>query len=177
MTWVCLATSMPTTPRVSPAAISLPPPVCAERVCVARHWPLDCGPLVHGRSFPARGRAWRSSSAIDRTDSRGRRGRLFRSVVSADGGPQDRHLPRATSGSTLLPIYKGGLGGLYTPPSPGSTVICRDELGPIAAPRYPGPSWSPNTHRPHFRPDYARHGYRWAFGALAQGTGAAFVET
>jgi hypothetical protein len=59
----------------------------------------------------------------------------------------------------------------------GSTVICLDELGPIAARRYPGPSWSDDAHRPHFRPEYARHGYRWAFGALAHRTGAVLVET
>ena len=54
-------------------------------------------------------------------------------------------------------------------------MICLDELGPIAARHYPGPSWSPQAHRPHFRPDYARHGYRWAFGALRQRTGQAVV--
>jgi hypothetical protein len=32
-------------------------------------------------------------------------------------------------------------------------------------------------YRPHFRPDYARYGYRWAFGALAHRTGAVFVQT
>jgi transposase len=56
-------------------------------------------------------------------------------------------------------------------------VICLDELGPIAAKRYPGPNWSDATHRPHFRPTYARHGYRWAFGALRYRTGQVFVET
>ena len=56
-------------------------------------------------------------------------------------------------------------------------MICLDELGPVAARRYPGPSWSDDTHRPHFRPDYARYGYRWAFGALTHRTGAVFVET
>jgi len=33
------------------------------------------------------------------------------------------------------------------------------------------------AHCPHFRPNYARHGSRWAFGALAHRTGAVFVET
>jgi len=56
-------------------------------------------------------------------------------------------------------------------------VICLDELGPIAARRYPSPSWSADAHRPHFRPDYTRHGYRWAFGALAHRSGAALVHT
>jgi hypothetical protein len=56
-------------------------------------------------------------------------------------------------------------------------VICLDELGPIAARRYPGPSWSPDAHRPHFRPAYERHGYRWAYGALAHRSGAVFVAT
>ncbi len=57
-------------------------------------------------------------------------------------------------------------------------MICLDELGPIAARQYPpGPSWSDETHRPHCRPAYARHGYRWAFGALAHRTGAVLVET
>lgn len=56
-------------------------------------------------------------------------------------------------------------------------MICRDELGPIGARCYPGPRWSSDAHRPHFRPDYARHGYRWAFGALAHRTGAVYVQT
>ena len=52
-----------------------------------------------------------------------------------------------------------------------------DELGPVAAKSYPGPSWSDAAHRPHFRPDYARHGYRWAFGALRHRTGEVYLET
>ena len=72
---------------------------------------------------------------------------------------------------------KGTIVGLSTQPPAGSTVICLDELGPIAARHYPGPSWSDDTQRPHFRPDYARYGYRWAFGALAHRSGAVFVET
>lgn len=49
---------------------------------------------------------------------------------------------------------------------PNSTVLCVDELGP-AVKAYPGPNWSEAGHRPHFRPDDARHGYVWASGALA----------
>ena len=56
-------------------------------------------------------------------------------------------------------------------------MIDLDELGPIAARSYPGPSWSDATHRPHFPPHYARYGSRWAFGALAHRTGAVFVKT
>ncbi len=56
-------------------------------------------------------------------------------------------------------------------------MIGLDELGPVAARRSSGPSWSDDAYRPHFRPSYARHGYRWAFGALAHRSGAAFVET
>jgi hypothetical protein len=56
-------------------------------------------------------------------------------------------------------------------------VICLDELGPVAAKSYPGPSWSDDAHRPHFRPNYARHGYRWAYGALRHRTGEVFVQT
>lgn len=56
-------------------------------------------------------------------------------------------------------------------------MICLDELGPVAAKSYPSPSWSEDAHRPHFHPSYARHGYRWAFGALAHHTGAVCVET
>jgi hypothetical protein len=57
-------------------------------------------------------------------------------------------------------------------------VICLDELGPVAARRYPpGPSWSDDAHRPHVRPSYTRHGYRWAFGALAHRTGRVYLET
>src|SRR5213083_2642036 len=48
----------------------------------------------------------------------------------------------------------------------GITVLCVDELGPVAARAYPGPSWADAGHRPHFRPDYRRDGYLWAYGAL-----------
>src|SRR3989442_13362043 len=58
-----------------------------------------------------------------------------------------------------------------------STVLCLDELGPAAARAYPGPSWSEANHRPHFRPDYSRHGYVWAFGALAHRDGRVLVDT
>lgn len=56
-------------------------------------------------------------------------------------------------------------------------MICLDELGPVAARSYPGPSGSDDAHRPHFCPSYARHGYRWAFGALAHRSGKVLVET
>ena len=56
-------------------------------------------------------------------------------------------------------------------------MICLDEHGPIAAKAYAAPSWSDAAHRPHFRPDYARHGYRWAYGALKHRTGEVFLET
>lgn len=56
-------------------------------------------------------------------------------------------------------------------------MICLDELGPVAARSYPSPSWSDDAHRPHFCPSYARHGYRWAFGALAHRSGKVLVET
>lgn len=72
---------------------------------------------------------------------------------------------------------KGAIVRLYTEPPAGSTAVCVDELGPIAARRYPGPSWSPDAHRPHFRPDYARYGYRWAYGALRHRTGAVFLHS
>lgn len=41
----------------------------------------------------------------------------------------------------------------------------------MAAKAYPGPSWADDAHRPHFAPDYARHGYVWAYGALAHRAG------
>ena len=72
---------------------------------------------------------------------------------------------------------KGGIVPLYTAPPVGSTVICLDELGPLAARRSPGPSGSDDAHRPHLRPADARHGSRWAFGARAQRTGAVLVQT
>jgi hypothetical protein len=72
---------------------------------------------------------------------------------------------------------KGAIVGLYSQSPAGSTVICLDKLGPVAARHYPGPSWNDATHRPHFRPAYARYGYRRAFGALAHRTGAVLVET
>ncbi len=56
-------------------------------------------------------------------------------------------------------------------------MICLDEFGPTAAKSYPGPGWSAHAHRPHFRQDYTRHGYIWAFGALQHRTGAVFRET
>ncbi len=57
-------------------------------------------------------------------------------------------------------------------------MICLDERGPVAARSHPpGGAWSDAAHRPHFRPDYARHGYCWAYGALDHRTGTVFVET
>lgn len=55
-------------------------------------------------------------------------------------------------------------------------MICLDELGPIAARRYPAPNWHPDAYRPHFRPDYARYGYRWAYGALAHRSGQVLLH-
>ena len=56
-------------------------------------------------------------------------------------------------------------------------MICLDELGPVAAKRYPSPSWSDDAHRPHFHPDYARQADRWAFGALAHRSGEVVLHT
>jgi hypothetical protein len=47
----------------------------------------------------------------------------------------------------------------------------------VAAKAYPGPSWSEAAHRPHFRPSYERHGYVWAYGALAHRAGKVMIET
>jgi transposase len=47
----------------------------------------------------------------------------------------------------------------------------------VAAKAYPGPSWADAGHRPHFRPDYRRDGYLWAYGALAHRAGRVVVET
>jgi hypothetical protein len=74
-------------------------------------------------------------------------------------------------------IYKGLIVRLYTAPPPGSTVVDLDEWGPVAARSYPGPSWADDAHRPHFRPDYSRHGYRWVFGALKHRTGEVCLQT
>ncbi len=52
-----------------------------------------------------------------------------------------------------------------------------DEMGPVAAKSYPGPSWSDEAHRPHFHPDYSRGGYLWVYGALAHRQGKVLVET
>ena len=57
-------------------------------------------------------------------------------------------------------------------------MICLDECGPVAARGYPPPgTWADDAHRPHYRPDYARHGYCWAYGALKHRTGEVFVQT
>lgn len=47
----------------------------------------------------------------------------------------------------------------------------------MAAKAYPGPSWAEAGHRLHFRPDYRRYGYVWAYGALAHRSGQVLVET
>ncbi len=39
-----------------------------------------------------------------------------------------------------------------------------------------GPSWSDAGHRPHFHPDYSRHGYVWAYGALCHRSGCVLVD-
>ena len=72
---------------------------------------------------------------------------------------------------------KGAIVGLSTAAPAGSTVICLDELGPVAAKSDPGPSGSDDAHRPPFPPSSARQGYRWAFGALVHRSGAVCVET
>jgi hypothetical protein len=46
----------------------------------------------------------------------------------------------------------------------------------VAAKAYPGPAWA-EAHRPHFAPSYARHGYVWAYGALAHRTGEVLLDT
>jgi hypothetical protein len=56
-------------------------------------------------------------------------------------------------------------------------VVNVDEMGPIAARSYPGPSWSEDSHRPHFRPSYHRNGYVWAYGALIHREGKTLVKT
>lgn len=57
-------------------------------------------------------------------------------------------------------------------------MICLDERGPVAARAYPPVGgWASDAHRPHYRPDYARHGYCWAYGALKHRTREVFVET
>jgi hypothetical protein len=57
-------------------------------------------------------------------------------------------------------------------------VICLDERGPVAAKAAPAlGGWADDAHRPHFHPDYARHGYCWAYGALNHRTGEVFLET
>lgn len=50
-------------------------------------------------------------------------------------------------------------------------------MGPVAAKSYPGPSWSDDSHRPRFRPEYWRNGYIWVYGALAHREGEVFIET
>ena len=62
--------------------------------------------------------------------------------------------------------------GLYTHPPEGSTVICVDETGPVAAKLYPPRGqWAEAEHRPHYQPDYGRRGHFWLFGALQPDTG------
>ena len=73
---------------------------------------------------------------------------------------------------------KGAIVQLYTAPPPDSTVICLDERGPVAARSHPPVgTWADDAHRPHYRPDYGRHGYCWAYGALEHRTGEVFVAT
>jgi hypothetical protein len=55
-------------------------------------------------------------------------------------------------------------------------VVNIDEMGPVAAKSYSAPSWSDWAHRPHFRPEYARHGYVWVYGALIHRQGKVLVE-
>lgn len=51
-----------------------------------------------------------------------------------------------------------------------------DEIGPVAAKAYPGPCWSDEHHRPHFRPSYARNGYLWCYGAIAHREGRVLID-
>lgn len=66
--------------------------------------------------------------------------------------------------------------GLYTHPPEGSTVICVDEKGPVAAKLYPARGqWAESSHRPHYQPDYGRRGYLWLYGALNPHTGQGYL--
>lgn len=56
-------------------------------------------------------------------------------------------------------------------------MINLDEMGPVAAKAYPGSSWADDAHRPHFQPDYSRHGKRWVYGALLHRQGRVYIET
>src|SRR5262249_42968339 len=94
----------------SPAPASLTSPrvlVCSSALSWgSRTRPLARGSLVHRRSSFQQERR-RSSSAIDRTDTRGRCGRLFWSVVTADRGPGDRHPPHRKALNASVTIYEG----------------------------------------------------------------------
>lgn len=52
-----------------------------------------------------------------------------------------------------------------------------DEIGPTSAKVYPSPSWSEDTHRPHFKPSYERNGYVWTYGAMAHREGRVLIDT
>jgi hypothetical protein len=115
----------------------------------------------------------RSSSAIDRTDTSGRSGRLFGSVVAAERGPRDRHLPSGRV-NTLLTIYEGAIERLYSEPPAGSVVICLDEMSLESAKSFAGQRLVDATKRPAERAkqeiDYARRGKGYIFGVFQPAT-------
>src|SRR5262249_11140457 len=88
------------------------------------------------RSSNLYGSERRSSSAIDRTDTRGRRGRLFWSVIAAERGASDRHLPHRPRSDILLASFTIYKGGKNCPGTTGSSSIRsahqRVGAGPLA---------------------------------------------
>jgi transposase len=75
---------------------------------------------------------------------------------------------------------KGAIEQLYTAPPQGSSVICLDEMGPVASKSYPGqrvvrPA-GPDAERARQEIDYGRRGKGHVFGAFPA-TGAALTAT
>ena len=69
--------------------------------------------------------------------------------------------------------------GLYTNPPPDSTVVCVDELGPVAPRAFPpAPGWSPDGHRIKAPLEYGRGRDKvWVFGALRVEDGKSITFT
>ncbi len=128
-----LATALPTTQRISGASMAFPSSYSgmltrlASACDLAGFWPLGRGSLVHRRSSPGR---QRSSSAIDRATTRGRRGRLFSSVACAEQGASDPHppdrfrqTPKALAPFGIFPNIQGGIIGAWSTRLSASNVL------------------------------------------------------
>jgi transposase len=89
-------------------------------------------------------------------------------------------LVRRARGPGVHP-QKGAIEQLHTAPPAGRSVVCLDEMGPVASKSHPGQrvarSAGPEAGRARQEADYGRRGKGYVFGAFCPATGTALTAT